>query len=69
MVGARRVALIKPAGDDLARQLLEDAHELYTEGRADRQPIVSGAALLERLSGLFERVQELRPDADLSSSA
>ncbi|MGP0100875.1 MAG: hypothetical protein ACLPUT_04535 [Solirubrobacteraceae bacterium] len=68
-VAALAVIAMATRREDRARQLLVDAHELYTEGRADRQPIASGAALLERLRRLFERVGELRPDADLSFSA
>jgi hypothetical protein len=53
------LAVIRMATDrqDVAHQHLMEARELYAEGRFDRQPLPSGAALLERLELLFERLQ------------
>jgi hypothetical protein len=39
-----------------ACQRLEEARDLYVEGRSDDRPIASGAALLTRLTALFHRV-------------
>lgn len=45
---------------DRAEALLVQAREFYVENRPNGQPIVSGAALLERLKRLFARCPQVR---------
>jgi hypothetical protein len=51
---------------DRARELIGQARTCYAEGRTDHEPIPSGAALLERLSALLNRLEGAARVADVT---